>query len=139
MLGMNRQLRHINRSQVRRAVAAVEFAVCLPILVFVVVGTIEVTNAIFLRQGLAVAAYEGCKEFATSDGTVSSSTNCIQNILNSRSISSSTITVSPTDPMQLVRGATLTVEVSAPLNGNSPIRRFIGNRTITVRVAMCRK
>jgi Flp pilus assembly protein TadG len=120
-------------------VAAVEFAVCLPVLVLVVLSTIEVNNAIFLRQGLHIAAYEGAKELATPDGTLASANTEIQNILSSRSISSATVTMTPNDPALLVRGATITVEVAAQLTGNSPIRTFIGNRTITVRVVMCHK
>ncbi len=139
MHGLNDFHRKNRNPKRRRGVAAVEFAVCLPVLVFVVLGTIEVSNAIFLRQGLAIAAYEGCKEFATSDGTVTSATDCIQNVLSNRSISSTTITLTPTDPALLVRGATITAEIAAPLSGNSPIRRFIGDRMITVRVVMCRK
>ena len=43
----------------RRAVAAVEFAVCLPVIIMLVFGAIEASSFIFLKQSLNVAAYEG--------------------------------------------------------------------------------
>ena len=40
-------------------VAAVEFAVCLPLLVTLTIGTIEACNIIQLKHDLTIAAYEG--------------------------------------------------------------------------------
>ncbi len=48
----------------RRGVAATEFAVCLPIIVLLVLGTIEACSLIFLKQTLAIA------EGAQFDGSV---------------------------------------------------------------------
>ena len=57
------------RRRSRRAVAAAEFAVCLPILVLLVFGSIEASSFIFLKQALSVAAYEGAREAALSNST----------------------------------------------------------------------
>ena len=46
----------------RRGVAAVEFAVCLPVIILLVFGAIEASSFIFLKQSLNVAAYEGIRE-----------------------------------------------------------------------------
>ena len=40
----------------------VEFAVCLPMLMVLMLGSIEATSAIFLKQSLVAAAYEGVRE-----------------------------------------------------------------------------
>ena len=45
----------------RSGVAAVEFAVCLPVLVVLILGSIECCSMIFLRQSLAIVAYEGLR------------------------------------------------------------------------------
>ena len=52
--------RSVRRRQ--RGMAAVEFAVCLPVLVLLVFGAIEASSFIFLKQALTVAAYEGVRE-----------------------------------------------------------------------------
>ena len=44
-----------------RGVAAAELAVCLPIVVLMVIATIEACSAVFLKQSLTVAAYEGVR------------------------------------------------------------------------------
>ena len=46
----------------RRGVAAVELAVCLPVIILLVFGAIEASSFIFLKQSLNVAAYEGIRE-----------------------------------------------------------------------------
>ncbi len=43
----------------RRASAIVELAICLPIVMTLIWGTIELSNAIFLKQTLTSAAHEG--------------------------------------------------------------------------------
>ena len=46
----------------RRGIAAVELAVCLPVIVLLVFGSIEASSFIFLKQSLNVSAYEGIRE-----------------------------------------------------------------------------
>ena len=43
----------------REGAAVVEFAVCLPLIVLIVLGTIEAGSLLFLKQTLVQAAYEG--------------------------------------------------------------------------------
>ena len=45
----------------RRGVAAAELAVCLPVIVMLVMATIEACSALFLKQSLTAAAYEGVR------------------------------------------------------------------------------
>ena len=55
----------VARRASRKGTATVEFAVCLPVLVTIVLGSIEATNAIFLKQHLTAAAYEGARKATT--------------------------------------------------------------------------
>ncbi len=119
-------------------VAAVELAVSLPLLVLCVLGSIEITNGIFLRQGLHVAAYEGAKELSSTGGTLTTANAQIGNILSARSIVGASVTMTPNDPAQIVRGTNVTVRVTAPAGGNSPLRRFLGNRILAAEVVMRR-
>ena len=52
----------------REGAAVVEFAVCLPLVILIVLGTIEAGSLLFLKQTLVQAAYEGAKvAIATGD------------------------------------------------------------------------
>ena len=53
----NHRKRHYRRR--RHGAAATEFAVCLPVLMLLLLGMLEACTMIFLKQSLAVAAYEG--------------------------------------------------------------------------------
>ena len=53
---MFKHLKKPNRD--RRGVATVEFAVLLPIMVLILLGTIECTSMIFLQQSLEIVCYE---------------------------------------------------------------------------------
>ena len=54
----------------RAGIAVVEFAVCLPILVLVVFGSIEACNAIYLKQAATASAYEAVRVATGTGGTL---------------------------------------------------------------------
>src|SRR4051812_39923137 len=95
-----------------RGVAAAELAVCLPIVVLIVLATIESCSALFLKQSLTVAAYEGVRaaiEKGASSGTVQTSCN---GILTDRKIQRPVVSVSPADISSLKPGDYINVTVS---------------------------
>ena len=101
----------------RDGVAAVETAILLPVLVLLTFGSLELSNMIFLKQGLSIAAYEGAKS-ATSPGTTTAqATARIQEILSARSISDATISITPTVGGSTPRGTMVTVSITSA--GNS--------------------
>lgn len=51
----------IRKRKNRRGIATSECAVCLPILVLLTLGTIETCGAIFLKEAITIAAYEGAR------------------------------------------------------------------------------
>ncbi len=75
----------------RRGAAVLEFAVCLPLLMLLIIGAIEATHALFLKQALSAAAYEGMRTAIEPRSKQSEAQALADNILRSR----------------LVRGATL--------------------------------
>ncbi|WP_233148653.1 TadE/TadG family type IV pilus assembly protein [Rhodopirellula sp. MGV] len=128
-----------DRKDARSGVAAVEFAVCLPILVLLVFGAIEASSFIFLKQSISVACYEGIREAAKDDGTAAIATARAQAILDSRGVNNYTIEF-PTGVEGLDRGDQVVCEVSAPTNVNSPLAGdWITNRNLTARVVMLRE
>lgn len=124
----------------RRGAAAVEFAVCLPLLVLLVFGSIEASSMIFLKQTLNLAAYEATREAIRNGCSNADGTLRAQQILDGRSISGSQIQFTEGESLDADRGDEVVVEVSAPSADNSPlIGRFISNRVLTARVVMIKQ
>lgn len=125
------------RRRKSRGVAAAELAVCLPVVVLLVVASIEACGAIFLKQSLTVAAYEGVRT-ALEDGVSSSNvqTAC-DRILADRRIQGATVTIKPSDITALNPGDFIDVTVSAPCTPNSVVpTTFYRGRTLSATASM---
>ena len=68
----------------RRGVAAVEMAVCLPLLTIFSLGAIETANVIYLKQALVQVAYEGARAGMQSSATAADVTTRCNEIITSR-------------------------------------------------------
>ena len=112
----------------RRGVAAAEFAVCLPVLVLLMLGIIETSSMIFLKQSLAVAAYEGSHVAVAPEATQSDVISTCQDILADRRVTGATIQVTPSNIGALDPGQFFEVRVSAPTDPNAilPLTYFRG-------------
>jgi len=126
----------------RRGVATVELAVCLPIMVIIVFGFIESTNAIFLKERLTSAAYEGARRASAPGQTAETATTYATNVLTQYGISGGTVTISPPVTTTTATGTRVTVSVAAPFSSNSCMQPFILGYTIgniTASVVMIRQ
>ena len=124
----------------RQGAALVEFAVCMPVLLILILGSMEATSAIFVRQALTTSAYEGIREAIRISSTTSGSTNRAQAVLTARQIRNSSIQFTPSDIQSALPGSTVVVEVSAPYKINSPFfGNVIADRVTTVRSAMVKE
>lgn len=103
----------------RSGIAATELAVCLPVLVLLIMGTIEACSMIYLKQTLSVAAYEGARASLRPNAATADVTDGCNQILTPRNVNGATISVTPSDfdtqPVQ----TWITVTVSAPGGSNS--------------------
>jgi Flp pilus assembly protein TadG len=121
----------------RRGVAAVEFAVCLPIIVLLVLGTIEACSMIFLKQTLAIAAYEGVRTAIIPGKTKADVEAACNQILVDRGVASGKVTVTPANFDTLEPGKYVDVTVTAPCNANSIVRnKFYKGKTLTSNASM---
>ncbi len=126
----------IQRSK-RRGVAATEFAVCLPIIVLLLLGTIEASSMIFLKQSLTVAAYEGARTAIIPGVTVDQVKAACEQVLKDRNIDGGTVTVKPTDIDAIKPGDFVDVSVRAPCNANSIVpNKFYKNKTLSATASM---
>jgi hypothetical protein len=124
-------------SSARRAVAAAELAVCLPVVVLIVLATIESCSAIFLKQSLTISAYEGIRAAIAKGATTASVQTACNQVLNDRRIQGSTITLTPAKISSLKPGDFIDVTVSAPCNSNSPVpTTFFRGKTMSAKASM---
>ncbi|QDS92009.1 TadE-like protein [Roseimaritima multifibrata] len=127
-------------ASVRRGAAAVEFAVCLPVLVLLVFGAIEGASFIFLKQSLNVAAYEGCREAIRNSAATAEATSRADAILVARNVNDATVRFIPADVTTVSRGEKIILEITAPTRTNSPLAgQFINNRDLVSRVVMVKE
>lgn len=128
------------RPTLRRGSAVVEFAICLPILMVLILGSIEASNAIFLKQSLTAAAYEGIREAARVKSTAATCASMTNSILTARQVRGANFTFTPIDPSTAKRGDRISVEVSASISANSPIiGNVVRDRRLVIRSVMVKE
>lgn len=101
-----------------KGIATVEFAVCLPILVIVIFGSIEACNMIFLKQTLTEASHQGALLAMKQTATETQVTNRIQSILDARNVSGATIEIAGGNYNALLPGDLFTIRVTADAGCN---------------------
>jgi Flp pilus assembly protein TadG len=114
-------LRQSGRPAARRGVAAAELAVCLPVVVLLVLATIEACTMIFLQQSLTAARYEGVRTALVKDATFTDVQAACNQILSDRRIDGAKVTVKPANISALKPGDSVDVTVTAPCAPNSVI------------------
>jgi hypothetical protein len=131
--------RHGRRSR-RHGVAAVEFAVCLPVIMLLVFGMIESCSMIFLKQSLTVAAYEGVRTALEEQAVAADVRLTCEQILVDRQVQDGTIAIAPGDFELLPSGEYISITVSAPADSNSIIRgSFFSGRTLSATATMVKE
>jgi len=124
----------------RRGTAAVEFAVCLPVIVMLFMGSIEVAGMLFLKESLTVASYEGARTAAKYDSETQDVISKAEAMLAIKNVVGAQISVSPSDIGNASRGEPITVTVSCPCNANALVPlKFFDNQLITVKSIMVRE
>lgn len=130
----------------RRGAAVVETALLLPLLVLLAFGSIELSNMVFLKQTLAIAAYEGARA-ATKPGAATAQADIrIGEVLTSRNVTrySVSYTTEKAEPLDITpmtpRGTLVTVTVQSSNGGANfgPLRLFTG-RTLQCQTTMVRQ
>jgi Flp pilus assembly protein TadG len=117
----------------------VELAVCLPVLVILVLATIECTNMIFVQQSMHIVAYEGARvaimPSATNAGV---STRCSQ-VVSERQLKQVSVTTTPSDIENVPPGETIRVRITAPYANNSVTGMGYFTNQLTADVVMVKE
>jgi len=133
----NRPPDRYQRGRGRRGVAVIELAVCLPIIVLLVLSTIEACSMIFLKQSLSIAAYEGARTAIIPSATADDVQKTCEQILADRHVAGVRVRVKPKDIGSLQPGDFVDVIVSAPCNANSVVRNtFYRGRRLSAKASM---
>ena len=115
----------------RKGTAAVEFAVCLPMLLVILIGIIECCSMIYLKQSLSVAAYEGSRESVKAGASTAAVRAACNRIITARRINGATIDITPAGFESQPAQTWVTVRVSTLGGSNSVIAGWFYD-TLTV-------
>ena len=95
-------------------------AIVFPVLILIVFGLVEYVNCEFIRQGIAEATYEGCRQGIVRGATAEECKDATEHKLRMLGITQGTITVDMTD-------TEVRIQADIPITGNSfGITNFIG-------------
>lgn len=125
-----------NKHRQRRAAAIVELAICLPLLVFLVFGSIEVAGSIFTRQTLTSAAHDGALIGMRQNAQESDILARVNQILTARGITGCTTQVVTDGPLfaDLSPGDMFRVEIQKPVSNT-----YIALTAVSISVATQRQ
>ncbi len=128
------------RQNCRTGAAAVELAIVLPVLLTLVLGTIEICQRIFLRQSAVLVAYEGARlAVRTTTDNAAVSARC-QQMLTQRRINGGIVTVTPSDLKSQPTGTQIRIRIEVPWASNSPTRFVLQDQgTVVVDAYMLRE
>lgn len=120
--------RRTRRAGKRRGVATVEFAIVLPVLMLLTLGTIDVCSVIFLRESATLAAYEGARQGVGRGNTNADVIARVQQFLNERDINYGANVCEISSPgfanAETLENVTVTVNIPATGNLLIPTDRF---------------
>ncbi|TWU29894.1 TadE/TadG family type IV pilus assembly protein [Bythopirellula polymerisocia] len=135
-----RSFRRNHSQSLRSGVAAAEFAVCFPVVVLIVLATIEACTMVFLKQSLTVAAYEGARTAISLNATTAQAEQSAQQILTERRVRGGTVSMTPSNLAGVNAGEYIEVEVSAPATLNSVVPiTFYRGRNLKASATMMRE
>jgi Flp pilus assembly protein TadG len=124
----------------RRAVAATEMAICLPLVAMLILASIEACGMIFLSHSLSIASYEGARVAINYDSTTTDAVDKCTEMIDARSVTDGDIDISPADVATVPRGAPITVTISAPCDANAMIPPwFFGGKTLSASTTMVKE
>lgn len=132
-------IRRSSRSGRRRGVATVEVAICLPVLLFFTLATMDLCSLLFLKETATIAAYEAARQGVGRGRTNASALARAQEFLDDRGVAYSPDAIviegpgfDDADTLENV-----TVNVTLPCDGNliAPGGMYRG-LTVTGRVTM---
>jgi Flp pilus assembly protein TadG len=140
--GLGRSYR-LGRGKKRWGAAAVEFAVVAPLFFLLIFGMIEFGRMVMIQQVITNASREGARA-AVLDGATSTAVKSavVTYMANGGvTVTTSNVTINPTDPTTAATGSPVTVTVSVAFDQVSwlPSPMFLGGKQMTASTVMRRE
>ena len=124
----------------RSGVAAVEAAICFPLIILLMLGTLEITAGLYLRESLSVSCFEACRVGTRRGATAQDVQARALEVLEDRGVVGGNVIITPDDFGGLSALDQISVEISAPTAGNSIfIFDNLADRTVYSKVTMIRE
>ena len=124
----------------RSGVAAVEAAICFPLIILLMLGTLEITAGLYLRESLSVCCFEACRVGTRRGATASDVEDRALEVLTDRGVTGGSVIITPGSFDSLEALDQISVEISAPTAGNSIfIFDNLAGRIIRSKVTMIRE
>ena len=122
----------------RRGAAAVEFAVCLPVLFAFVFGILEFSRVTQLQQSIRLAAFEGARAGISLDAATTDVQSAVTRVMSAVSIPSYTTTITP-NPLTYT-STSISVTVSLTPTQNAWFTWYVpSSKTISANVTLLRE
>ncbi len=109
----------------RRAIATVELALVLPVMLIIVFGTLEICQRLMIRQTAAVAAYETARLAARRTTTMAQARARGEQIMTDRRINGGVVDITPNQLALLPAGSEVQVTVRIPVSGNTTVNYLL--------------
>ncbi len=119
--------------------ATIEFAVVLPALLALTLGTMDLCSMMFLKESAVLAAYEGARRGVARGRTNTDVINRVQEFLDERNIAynGDVVTISSPGFAAAETLENVTVTVNLPTNGNLLIpSALFGDMNVSASVTM---
>ncbi len=101
--------------ETRRGVAAVEFAIVLPLILLLLVGALEGARGVMVTHALQEAAHAGCRVYSVEETTQAQATAIIDQSLANAGVSGYTVSFTPSAKASVdVPLEPVTVSVTVP-------------------------
>lgn len=132
----------------RQGVAAVEAAFCLPLIILIMMGTLEICAGIYLKESISICAFEGARVGVRRRATSEQVMARVVESLADRNVmmpvdgqgNPTGIEVIPSDFSELSALDPITVRITVPTEGNSIfIFDYLLNRNVVSTVTMVRE
>ena len=135
---LKHKLTRHHRDQQRKGIASLECALCLPIVILITFGTIDLCSAMFLRESITIAAYEGARIGVMHTGTDDQCMARVNQILTERGITYNAGACSINTPFESAETLDpVTVTVSVPCAGNLALSGWLfAGRSLEANVTM---
>lgn len=117
MTGLSRHSR--NGGPRRSGVAAVELALCSPLLFLLVMGAVETANYIHLKQALTLSAYETAVSVTAMGGTETDAIKNGEAILDAHRVKKGHLGIEPIVTSATKAGTRIEVTATAPVADNA--------------------